>query len=141
MTNILRAKLLVVGDSAVGKTAVVQQFANSGAAFPKNYSMTLGADVVTKTINIPDTSDAVELVMVDCSGKAVNHDILAKVSRLTSPITKHRALKRQFVYSLYRQKTLELAFTSTVHQTVKLIKVYSLQLHMNILQRTELKIV
>ena len=80
MTNVLRAKLLVVGDSAVGKTAVVQQFANSGAAFPKNYSMTLGADVVTKTINIPDTSDAVELVMVDCSGKAVNHDILAKVS-------------------------------------------------------------
>ena len=97
MTNILRAKLLVVGDSAVGKTAVVQQFANSGAAFPKNYSMTLGADVVTKTINIPDTSDAVELVMVDCSGKAVNHDILAKVS-----ISKHRVLKRQFVYSLYR---------------------------------------
>ena len=131
MTNILRAKLLVVGDSAVGKTAVVQQFANAGAAFPKNYSMTLGADVVTKTINIPDTSDAVELVMVDCSGKAVNHDILAKVS-----ISQY-----QFVYSFYRQRALELAFTSTVHQTVKLIKVYSLQLHMNILQRTELKIV
>ena len=97
MTNVLRAKLLVVGDSAVGKTAVVQQFANSGAAFPKNYSMTLGADVVTKTINIPDTSDAVELVMVDCSGKAVNHDILAKVS-----ISQHQT-QRQFI--LYRQSS------------------------------------
>ena len=137
MTNVLRAKLLVVGDSAVGKTAVVQQFANSGAAFPKNYSMTLGADVVTKTINIPDTSDAVELVMVDCSGKAVNHDILAKVS-ISQRTPNTEPSKGN---SSCTDRALELAFTSTVHQTVKLIKVYSLQLHMNILQRNELKIV
>ena len=136
MTNVLRAKLLVVGDSAVGKTAVVQQFANSGAAFPKNYSMTLGADVVTKTINIPDTSDAVELVMVDCSGKAVNHDILAKVS-----ISQRTPNTEPSKGNSSTDRALELAFTSTVHQTVKLIKVYSLQLNMNILQRTELKIV
>merc|ERR1712107_199308 len=51
MTNVLRAKLLMLGDSCVGKTAIIQQFINSGAAFPKNYSMTLGADVQTKTIN------------------------------------------------------------------------------------------
>ena len=79
MTNILRAKLLVVGDSAVGKTSIVQQFLNSGTGFPKNYSMTLGADVVTRTINIPDTSDAVELVFIDCTGKTINNDILQKV--------------------------------------------------------------
>ena len=82
MTNILRAKLLVVGDSAVGKTSIVQQFLNSGTGFPKNYSMTLGADVVTRTINIPDTSDAVELVFIDCTGKTINNDILQKVFKL-----------------------------------------------------------
>ena len=82
MTNILRAKLLVVGDSAVGKTSIVQQFLNSGTGFPKNYSMTLGADVVTRTINIPDTSDAVELVFIDCTGKTINNDIIQKVFKL-----------------------------------------------------------
>ena len=43
--SVLRTKLVVVGDWAVGKTAVVQQFLNSGTAFPKNYSMTLGGEV------------------------------------------------------------------------------------------------
>ena len=80
MTNVLRAKLLLVGDSCVGKTSVIQQFLNSGASFPKNYSMTLGADVQTKTINIPDSHDVVELTMVDCSGKTINSDILTKLA-------------------------------------------------------------
>lgn len=84
MTNVLRAKLLMLGDSCVGKTAIIQQFINSGAAFPKNYSMTLGADVQTKTINIPDTSDVVELTMIDCSGKTINNDILTKLAQGTS---------------------------------------------------------
>ena len=43
--SVLRTKLVVVGDWAVGKTAVVQQFLNAGTAFPKNYSMTLGGEV------------------------------------------------------------------------------------------------
>ena len=43
--SVLRTKLVVVGDLAVGKTAVVQQFLNAGTAFPKNYSMTLGGEV------------------------------------------------------------------------------------------------
>ena len=81
MTNVLRAKLLVIGDSAVGKSSIVQQFLNSGAAFPKNYSMTLSADIVTRTINIPESLDTVELIIVDCSGKAINNDIIIKVNR------------------------------------------------------------
>ena len=79
MTNVLRAKLMVTGDSAVGKTSIVQQFLNSGAAFPKNYSMTLSADILTRTINIPESQDTVELIIVDCSGKEINKDIIKKV--------------------------------------------------------------
>ena len=79
MTNVLRAKLMVTGDSAVGKTSIVQQFLNSGAAFPKNYSMTLSADILTRTINIPESQDTVELIIVDCSGKEINNDIIKKV--------------------------------------------------------------
>ena len=62
---------MVVGDWAVGKTAVVQQFLNAGTAFPKNYSMTLGGEVSSKLVHIPDTSDAVELLILDCSGRKV----------------------------------------------------------------------
>ena len=82
MTNVLRAKLMVIGDSAVGKTSIVQQFLNSGAAFPKNYSMTLSADILTRTINIPESQDTVELIIVDCSGKTINNDIIKKVNEM-----------------------------------------------------------
>ena len=69
----------ISGESTTGKTSIVQQFINAGTGFPKNYSMTLGVDVLTRTINIPDSSDAVELIIIDCSGKTINNDILSKV--------------------------------------------------------------
>ena len=78
MSNVLRSKLVVVGDWAAGKSSVIQQFINSGTAFPKNYSMTLGGEVLTKLVNIPDSTDAVELVIIDCSGRPVYTDILSK---------------------------------------------------------------
>jgi len=76
--SVLRSKLVVVGDWAVGKTALVQQFLNAGAAFPKSYSMTLGAEVASKLVHIPDTSDAVELLILDCSGREVYADHIAR---------------------------------------------------------------
>ena len=79
MSNVLRAKLVLIGEATVGKTSVVQQFINTGAGFPKNYSMTLGGDVLSRTINIPDTTDAVELVMIDCSGRTAYNDLLARL--------------------------------------------------------------
>ena len=69
----------MIGDCTVGKTSIVQQFINSGTCFPKNYSMTLGGDVQSRTINIPDTSDAVELVMIDCSGRSVYNDMMGRL--------------------------------------------------------------
>ena len=71
MGSVLRTKLVVVGDWSVGKTALVQQFLNSGTAFPKNYTMTLGGEVLTKLVHIPDTTDSVELLILDCSGREV----------------------------------------------------------------------
>jgi hypothetical protein len=35
MNSVIRGKVVVVGDWAVGKTAVVQQIVGSGTAFPK----------------------------------------------------------------------------------------------------------
>ena len=78
----------ISGESTTGKTSIVQQFINAGTGFPKNYSMTLGVDVLTRTINIPDSSDAVELIIIDCSGKTINNDILSKVDFL--PMYEHR---------------------------------------------------
>jgi len=39
MSNILRAKCVVVGNSTVGKTAISQMFLSDGRQFPKNYNM------------------------------------------------------------------------------------------------------
>ena len=78
MSNVLRSKLVVVGDWAAGKSAIIQQFINSGTAFPKNYSMTLSGEVLTRLVNIPDSTDAVKLVIIDCYGRDIYSDILTK---------------------------------------------------------------
>ncbi|XP_041474434.1 intraflagellar transport protein 27 homolog [Lytechinus variegatus] len=70
----LRAKCLVVGDSAVGKSALTQVFHSDGAHFPKGYSMTVGVELCVKNISIPDTSDTVELYIYDTAGKEMFFD-------------------------------------------------------------------
>lgn len=37
--TVLRCKVVVVGDAAVGKTALTQIFLSDGTTFPKNYIM------------------------------------------------------------------------------------------------------
>ncbi|XP_031551404.1 intraflagellar transport protein 27 homolog [Actinia tenebrosa] len=66
---VLRAKLLIAGDSCVGKTALTQVFHSDGSQFPKNYTLTVGAEVSVKTVHIPETSDSVELYIFDSAGK------------------------------------------------------------------------
>ncbi|XP_008314746.1 intraflagellar transport protein 27 homolog isoform X3 [Cynoglossus semilaevis] len=65
----LRARCLVVGDAAVGKTALSHLFNSDGSLFQKNYSMTTGVELLMKCVNIPDTSDSVELYILDSAGK------------------------------------------------------------------------
>ncbi|KAF8794746.1 intraflagellar transport protein 27 homolog [Argiope bruennichi] len=69
MPNILRAKCIVVGDPAVGKSAIVHTFLHDSDKFQKNYIMTCAVEVKTKIIAIPDSVDAVELLIFDSAGK------------------------------------------------------------------------
>ncbi|KAK8751832.1 hypothetical protein OTU49_010566 [Cherax quadricarinatus] len=80
MHNIIRAKCLIIGDSTVGKTSLIQMFMSDGNQFPKNYNMTLGLDIVTKMINVPDTNSSVELYLYDCSGKEFYRNLVLRIS-------------------------------------------------------------
>ncbi|XP_057698411.1 intraflagellar transport protein 27 homolog isoform X2 [Corythoichthys intestinalis] len=65
----LRARCLLVGDPAVGKSALAQMFHSDGTLFQKNYSMTTGVELLIKSVNIPESSDSVELYIIDSAGK------------------------------------------------------------------------
>lgn len=73
---ILRCKIVLLGDSTVGKTSIAQVFQGGVQNFPKNYSMTVGIDFMVKKVFIPDTNVVVEMYTVDCGGFAVCQDIL-----------------------------------------------------------------
>ncbi|AWP05211.1 putative intraflagellar transport protein 27 -like [Scophthalmus maximus] len=65
----LRARCLLVGDAAVGKSALSHMFHSEGTLFQKNYSMTTGVELLLKCVNIPETNDSVELYIIDSAGK------------------------------------------------------------------------
>ncbi|XP_072239902.1 intraflagellar transport protein 27 homolog [Leuresthes tenuis] len=65
----LRARCLLFGDAAVGKSSLSQVFYRDGNLFQKNYSMTTGVELLMKYVSIPDTSDSVELYILDSAGK------------------------------------------------------------------------
>ncbi|KAM3865393.1 intraflagellar transport protein 27 homolog [Diretmus argenteus] len=65
----LRARCLLVGDAAVGKSALSHMFHSNGTLFQKNYSMTTGVELQMKCVNIPETNDSVELYLTDSAGK------------------------------------------------------------------------
>ncbi|XP_030001280.1 LOW QUALITY PROTEIN: intraflagellar transport protein 27 homolog [Sphaeramia orbicularis] len=65
----LRARCLLVGDSAVGKTTLSHMFNSDGSLFQKNYSMTSGVHLLVKCVSIPDSADSVELYILDSAGK------------------------------------------------------------------------
>ncbi|OLP80632.1 Intraflagellar transport protein 27-like [Symbiodinium microadriaticum] len=73
---ILRCKVVLLGDSASGKTSLAQVFQGGAQSFPKNYNMTIGIDFLVKRVSIPDTNVVVELYIVDCGGFAVCQDVL-----------------------------------------------------------------
>ncbi|KAK7144106.1 hypothetical protein R3I94_010512 [Phoxinus phoxinus] len=65
----LRAKCVVVGDAAVGKSTLCQMFRSDGAVFQKNYTMNVGVELLEKSVSIPDTSDTVEFYIFDSAGR------------------------------------------------------------------------
>ena len=48
---VLRAKVTIVGDQAVGKSALTQKFHSGGHMYPKNYIMTTSVDFCMKEVS------------------------------------------------------------------------------------------
>jgi transport family protein 27 len=78
MPTTLRAKCVIVGDSTVGKSALTQVFHSDNAQFPKNYTMTVGIEMCTKSVTIPDVHAHVELFLLDCAGKEIFYEAAQK---------------------------------------------------------------
>lgn len=72
--TILRCKIVIVGDTQVGKTALTTAF-NKQSKFTANYNMTCGVDFCVKHVKIPETDVQVELYIFDTSG----HEIYSKL--------------------------------------------------------------
>jgi len=73
---VIRQKVAVIGDAAVGKTALVQMFHSGGQTFPKNYVMTIGCDFNVKMVQLSDEvtnglNVGVELYFFDTAGQSV----------------------------------------------------------------------
>jgi small GTP-binding protein len=68
---ILRSKVLVVGASTTGKTALIKAFVNEGAGFVPTYQMTLAAEVQVKGIANEEHNCAVEFFLYDISGSSI----------------------------------------------------------------------
>jgi transport family protein 27 len=73
---VIRQKVAVIGDSAVGKTALIEMFHSGGQSFPKNYVMTIGCDFKVKMIQLDDKitnglNVGVELYFFDTAGQSV----------------------------------------------------------------------
>ena len=75
---VLRCKVIVVGDAAVGKSAIVQMFHSKGTHYPKQYAMTTTCDFVMKEVKVPDSNVTVELHIIDCSGQGVFRELVAE---------------------------------------------------------------
>lgn len=76
--RLYHARVLLLGEARVGKTALAESFVSNGTEFPKNYSMTNGIRLHSKIIQIPNTNDSVDMLLVDCAGAAVYHDFRKK---------------------------------------------------------------
>merc|ERR1719324_1990035 len=73
---VLRCKIVLLGDSTVGKTSIASVFNGGVQNFPKNYNMTVGIDFNVKRVQIPDTNVTVEMYIVDCGGFSICQDLL-----------------------------------------------------------------
>lgn len=95
----MRSKLVLVGDPAVGKTALAQMFHSHGQRFPKNYLMTCGVEFSVKAVSLPDGETHVELHMFDTAGQDIFSDML--------PQLYDGAMGIFLVYDVTRAHTLE----------------------------------
>ena len=74
---VLRVKVAVLGPSAVGKTALTQQFQRK--FFPKEYKTTSGLHLDVVPVPIEGTKATVELYLCDISGHGMFRDIVPRL--------------------------------------------------------------
>jgi len=60
-------KIAILGDTAVGKTSLVNQFVDN--TFKEDYGPTIGADILKKDIDIPEFNSTAKLVLWDIGGQ------------------------------------------------------------------------
>jgi len=60
-------KITILGQSAVGKTSLINQFVES--SFQEDYKPTLGANIIRKDVNIKEVNAKVRLIMWDLAGQ------------------------------------------------------------------------
>ncbi|KAH7816984.1 IFT27a, intraflagellar transport protein 27 [Monocercomonoides exilis] len=68
-TSLLRCKLAVVGDGAVGKSSIVQRFISSDSGFNPAYTLTPGCDLEFKQYFVKDYNTTVEFLIADVGGQ------------------------------------------------------------------------
>lgn len=71
ITVVLRCKVAVCGDAAVGKSALLSTYISKGQKFPATYSMTSGVEIVIAPVHVPDTTAMVELFLFDTAGQDI----------------------------------------------------------------------
>jgi len=98
MARTIRAKVAVIGDPAVGKTALCQMFHSAGQRFPKHYLMTLGVEFCVKAIPLPNNVN-VELHLFDLAGQEIYAEMC--------PAYWEGAAAVVLVYDVTRQHTLD----------------------------------
>ncbi len=66
-TAAYRFKIVMLGDGAVGKTALTTRFTQD--SFEADYKRTIGADFAIKRVNLPDRNVIVSLAVWDLAGQ------------------------------------------------------------------------
>lgn len=102
MGRVIRSKVVLVGDPAVGKSALCQMLQSGGKRFPKNYQMTCGADLAVKMIPVQGTSEQVELHLFDSAGQDIFAEMLPKFWQDAAGVI--------LVFDVTRKHTLEAFF-------------------------------
>lgn len=102
MPPTVRRKIVVLGDPAVGKSALVHMFASSGTKFPKQYNMTCGVDLAHKIVHLApplvESEANVELYVFDSGGQDIFEEMLPPYwegERTRAPPSPRRPRHRQ----------------------------------------------
>jgi hypothetical protein len=68
---VIRSKVLLLGESKVGKSAIVQMVHRDGIGYPKEYLMNTSVELCVKAVKIPQTETMVELHLLDSAGSPI----------------------------------------------------------------------